>query len=550
MLEQQERSTWNPVDVSILFPSQQSYRAGYQQVATLLSRKEFAKSEIGLVLVCGVVAAFASYYNFSFSKAYVHDVSTRWGFSESDAALFSRFCGVMGFIINIGINGRSIHQFYSVIKDEIIQQTTNKALMPDDNIIRTSVGVMALLSAIGALPNLKFVYDTTKDEHIAYLVFMEIIQFITQSALNLRGIYNTFKINSEKKKVAKMFKLDMLVATNQCLTSSKLSEEDIKALSEGNLAQRKYPILQSCLKGLARLYVLPYSLAFYFAVKDLVPKDNTNNYLDMLTTLGGMLSGGLKCFLLGNAYESLIDRVFNLFLQEPILKLDQNEIRAQYTSRNMERILAIMGLLLAIFSLGSSSKIVEKYFFEDQDKTAQTFWISFILGGGAAWGINATDLSILIERFIDFGMYLSKVVTPSEDPLDYLGCSHNEMMMRIMLVLSRMPESTFLQKFTEEFNVMPPSFCTLDRLELAEQALPSKKDHHDLNQDRAKQEATPSNVYIPHGYRASRLYTFFQHSFSNLSSVASDLAFKAFKTFGPYADQEDNRELEPLVKHK
>ncbi len=498
--------------------SRQSFSESYDNITAILNKQTYRPKEMGFVSFCGIGAVLGSYYNFAFGKAYVDDVALRWNFSPVEAEIFSNFCGTMGLIINAAINGKSLHQAFYIVKDEFIKSSLNGKKMPDDNIIRISIGVMAVLSIIGATPNIKFVYDTTKDGNLIYLIVMEVIQFIIQFSLNLRGLHNTFKLNSEKKQVTQKFKLELLEAINSCLApGNQISPEDLESLSKGILIRGRFQVLRTISKAGFCVYVGGYSAAFYFAVKNALPISKDENFFsDMLMfviTSCGLLSAALKWFFLGSAYINLIDRIFNLF-QSPILKVNQNEVRSQYISRRTDRLLTLFGFIGAIFSLGSSSKIVEKYFFENQDKTAETFWLSLLIGGGAAFGINAIDLSTLIERIIDFVVYIYKTKICSSDGfLDHLGDSHDEMLMRVMLELSTMPGSTFLRKFAQEFSNEDVDIEALKEV---------------VNKEGDQAPEKTASIYA-HGYATTQLFHKFKDGCKQLSNNENNLPFKAFR---------------------
>lgn len=519
------------------FPSHLTAHEAYSGVTCYISKKEFQAKKMMFVSGCAVLAAIAGYYNYAFGKAYVYDVSMRWGFNEFEADVFSSVCGSIGLVINTAINGQSIHQFYYVLKDEIIKKTLNKDSMPDDNIRRITLSIMSILSLIGALPNLKFVYDTSNDGSVFYLIFMEVIQFFTMTALNMRGLYNTIKIDSEKKHVVQKFKLQMLVALNQCLRGSLLGDEDLTALSQGILVRKRFPVLRQALKLGTGLYVGGYSAAFYFAVKNAIDMPETNTFIDDLMNFGvtacGLLSAALKWFLLGNAYAGLVDRIFNLF-QEPILKINQNEVRSQYISRNVDRTLAIGGLLIALLSLGSASKIVERYFFGSQEKTAETFFLSLLIGGGPALGINAMDLSTMIERLIDFVATIFQTkIRASSNRNSHLGNTHNEMVMRAMLEIVTMSDSTFIDKFLTEFNSEKDNSEESNvraRLELCHI---SSSDSSSMSLDETEGfnafiHTKREDVYM-HGYAAKEdFHTFFKRC-GRLQTCGDNMTFQTFK---------------------
>lgn len=518
-------------------PVEDEILKAYNQINILLSKKTQDSREFGFVVLCTVIAAFASYYNYSFGKEYMHDVSKRWGFSEEEATVFGTICGIVGLIINTAINGKSVHQAFYVVKDEIIKKNLrDKTPMPDDNLIRISLGVMCLLSVIGALPNLKFIYDTIKDDGLAYLIFMEVVQFIVMSALNLRGLYNTLKVNTEKKTVARIFKLEMLTEINECLVENKLNAEDLRSLSEGVSVRNSSSLLQKIIRITSIgtvLYVGPYSAVQYFVVKKGLEVSNEKSFWADMANFGvtdaGLLASALKWFLLGNGYANLVMRNFNLY-RDPILKSNGKEVRLQSISRNTERTLVIVGLVVALFSLGSSSKIVEKYFYDGTDKSSETFWTSLLIGGGAAWGINTNDLSNIMEKIIDLGGYLLNTkIRKKTDPLEHLGNSNNENIMRNMLTISTMPENTFLDKFTEEFNSQ------------------NQDDAYKKLKPHVHAEHKTAQVYM-HGRVTNSLYDSFIDGCRYLKNVASDTLFNSFKT--KTYDEIDEDEVNAFLEQK
>lgn len=504
--------------------SEQNVWDGYEKVSKILSKKTFGPNEVAFSVGCGVVAAVAGFYNFQFGKEYVYSVAKRWNFTEQQADLFSTFCGTDGLLINLAINAKSIKHASSVVKDEIIKKNPNAKSMPDDNFIRMYTVMMVVLSIIGAIPNLKFVYDTTKSSNPAYLIFMEIIQFITVSALNFRGLYNTLSINTEKKQVVTKFKLDRLQNLNKCLkVVDQISQSDLIALSEGKLERPRAVALQKALKFFFGVYVIGYSAAFFFTVRGALPDSHTGTFVDdivkFLMMSCGLLSSGLKLFFLSNAYSNLTEEVFNVYFQSPILKIDNKEVRQGVFSRNAERLLYAACLAFAIFSLGSSSKIVEKYFFDE--KTTETFWISLFIGGGAALGINAIDLANITKILAEFGAFLFKAkVRPPRDPNEHFGMTHKEFIYKCMLKTSKETNANFLST-----NIIE------SRRDVSVAILENELQHIDPNykEDPSIKPDEKSKAYL-HGYYPNTFFNAINQGCRMLWNVVPNRDFGIFKS--------------------
>ncbi len=454
-------------------PEDKAAIAAYQALAKFLEPEQYPLSELALVTGASVVAVFASEYHFDFSVEYIQNFVLKLGLLSKQAATdFGYFCGTIGLVVNTAINTRSTCGTFYVCKDKIFKKRNGELLTVEEKASRRSIIIQALIALISALPNSKFVYDTNKDKGLVKLIVMEIIQVITMSALNFRGLYNLTKTDENRKKWAEAYKFQMLKALNLCLVGMKLSDSDIKLLSQGILVRRNYPLFRNMAKYIAYAYDIGYATAFFASARSAIPHvESVNFWGDILNFLGttcAMTGGFLRWFLLISAVGNLTDTLFDL-ISDPILVDNSVEIRLKKISRNAERLLIGVSLALAFFSLGGASRIVGKYLFEEE--TIQTAWQSLLIGGGAAWGINSLDLSVVIYESMMFIKYLlNKYLYKSNELSTAVGVSHNQMIFRLMCVIGTMPDDDFLEKFVEETVKIPPenSLAALPDTEVVE----------------------------------------------------------------------------------
>lgn len=439
-----------------------NYDELYHVLAEYLPEKEYTRKEIAFYMFCGVLATLSSLYYFIFSTAYIQSVASRWGFDELQAKFFGDFCGAVSVVTNTAINSISIKLAWDIILAQVGQKLAAKNKRTDDNSGRVTTVFNLVLSAIGAIPNGKFVYDASKGNNIAYLVFMEIVQFVVVTALNFRGLHNisTAKFRKEQDSIAYCLKKELLENLNNMLTTpSQLDAKKIECLSHGDLVNKKLSVLSTSVGLLLGAYTIVYSSAFYFAVQAAMPTTHFGNPLDDIIKFAetgcGILSSGLKFVFLGYAYYRFVDKMFSLFYSY-ILTTNGKKVSADFITQNGQRWLALFGGVAAALTLGSSSRIVEKYFFGALVQTAQTFWLSFGLGGIAAYAINAGDLLALFERLINFVVHVFRTRILRYDPSYRFGNTHDEMVMQIMLKIVTTSDTDFLKKYTNEYTDKEP----------------------------------------------------------------------------------------------
>lgn len=512
-----KKSISSGIERSMSFDSA-NYDEFYRNLAGLLPEKKFTVKQLRFSTVCNALSLLSSLYYLALGSAYVREVALRWGLSEADATLFGEFCGYVSVLTNTSINSLSIEKGYDVIKTKIWEPLKIKSKRSDDNSARITSITTLILSAIGAVPNMKFVYDSTKDSNQLYLILMLIVQFFVVTALNFRGVHNllTAKFRKEENSIAYKLKKELLKNLNKMLTK-KLSDQEIVALTHGELVLKKLPIIRLILGILFGLYTFGYSSAFYFAVQDAMPTSDFNNFIDDIFSAAaiafGVLSAGLKFLFLGYAYYMLLDKVSSLF--DPyILKTGKTKVSGEFITQNGQRWLALLGIITAFFTLGSSSRIVEKYFFGDVEKTAETFWMALILGGGAAFGINAGDLMSLFERLINFAVFIVTTKIFHYDSTYRFGKTHDEMIMRIMLRIAKMSDAEFLKEFT---------------VEVTEKNLETKKSELAEDEYKALKQLKDEHKTMFHLYSRNRFFTEVARAGDVLDKVENNAPFCEFK---------------------
>lgn len=348
----------------------------------------------GLLGLRVVPAALASYYNFLFSTAFNH----RLFGADSRAALFLSY---LVWLDNAAINHISMGKSSERIIQDLIYKTPEGQNPYFAQVGRNRTYLFMALAFIGAVPNLKMVYDAMSARpDLAYLTIpMTICQGFATTGSNYRGLlgFSGYLYPGEANKYNEYTRELVKVITSN-LPGKPLKRKVVKKLLEGKLT--KDSLGKKIAKIIVTILSLPYAFVSFLAAFGFFTYHTTNQvvaavmaFFQVSVAVLGMV---MKALLLNKSNYSIIEAIWpnnQILPSDSELAINRGE-RPKEIRLWPQRAMAVTSFAVGALTLGGAAEGVKKYlldhFITDQfmmSKLGLSYAIAFV----AAGGINMKD---------------------------------------------------------------------------------------------------------------------------------------------------------------
>lgn len=402
------------------------------------------------------VSLFASLYYKPFCASFTTEALTTLGADQKKAHTVGNVSGWASLFVNFAIGivsllsaWWSLSQLPKKLKEADMENYVDQVM------VAQLVGVI-VASIIGVFPNFVFINDTMKKKgaSLGYTYFMQVIQFIAGTAMNIRGAMSVLNIESEWEKAAEEVKYLILCDLNDLL-DDPLTDEELHILSRGENHIRKHTTLRKWL-GYGG-YALPilYILGIFAASATIFAPFLTGvglvvGALATLNIIIALISSGLLLLLMGFTNGSLFDRLF-MGGDKKILDVKGKDDIPD-SPIGVLILALIIGFGLGLLSMGGPAAVIFNYM-------VPSILVAFFGGMAAGFGMNCSDLFNLANKYLNMvfqfvkslALFIFKGVPmkPQEVPWQ----SHEEFVKSRMKIISDMDAHETLRRYGDRVKI-------------------------------------------------------------------------------------------------
>ncbi len=411
-----------------------------------------------------VMGGFATYYNYAFAgdfaKEFGEDI---FKLKPKATEQFKEAAAIINYVANLGVSLESLTKVDTMFEDFIKGRKEVKRTKDQKNLFT----LVVILSLVTPLTAIDLTLDSTKTWSTWLRAVTLATVFVTQTAQAMRGLTNLVKVEAKTETSAQFVRHELLKYLNAVLDEDKqLNDDELKALSQGQMYLRKRPILQKRLcSGIAHLVVSPYVWSAYVAADSAIPTiisifkhfgiDITlgkyTALYDALVSCRGataILASVCKQLLLGSAVSGVLSKVCDATLNTRILapkkvdgkivRIDGSALPAWYSFSTF--IISVLANLLSI--MGAAGVV--------KDKLQLGNLISLLIGALGAYCINASDtFSTLISWSETLGIKLpAKFGAKSGQFEATYGLNIETYIVKRMFEISQMSAANAILRYT------------------------------------------------------------------------------------------------------